>query len=428
MSNLTYGTRKRFLRPHAVLALAAAPLALTAAAITGSAAQASASTSPTLARSCAWPLVDSATAGNVFAPDSSATYWIQPFTVQSGLRIVVQGRFPDARYTSFTVYKGKGGDFTLNGVNSWLTDYQIAPDPGSANPWQQPAKPGGHYTLALTSDVSPGQANTLPLAPAGTANGTTGFLVYRVYLPRGGDFSAAPRPALTFEEPSGSKTLHPCADPSPATPSALPTSGSAPTGPELQFLRHEPSNAGFPNADSGNLMATVTPPGPGDVVVVSAKAPTYSPGNRPSVWPSATADVRYWSMCNYLDQAGKPLVVNRLPGGAIDEGCRADEDTALGANGDYTYVVGTEAQQGEIEKVPGVTFLPLSSAHPATTQVLLLRNMLASSSFAQAIQNVPQDGNPASAQAVMGPYYPRAAVCSLVTLTTLGPQACLSGS
>ena len=34
----------------------------------------------------------------------------------------------------------------------------------------------------------------------------------------------------------------------------------------------------------------------------------------------------------------------------------------------------------------------------------------------------------ASAAAVMGPHYPRAAVCSLATLTSEGPRACLSGA
>jgi hypothetical protein len=45
--------------------------------------------------------------------------------------------------------------------------------------------------------------------------------------------------------------------------------------------------------------------------------------------------------------------------------------------------------------------------------------------FRQAVQNVPKDENPASAAAVMGAYYPRAAVCSLQTLAASGHRACL---
>lgn len=427
MSTLTFPRRGRTRRWCTALILAAVPTAL----ITASVAPADAATPgipAASASSCAWPSIDSPEAGNVFAPDSSATYWIQPFTVSSDLQIAVSGTFPDARYASFTVYGAEGGDFTANSVHSWLTDYQIAPDPGSVNPWQQPARPGGKYTLTLTADAAPGQANTLPLAPTGTADGTTGYLVYRVYLPENNDFGSVPLPTLTFEEPGTSTRLQPCTDPSPATDPD--TSGGTTTGTPLEFARNAPGadSVGFPNADSGYLKALVPPPGPGQVVVVSGKAPVYSPGNLPTPWPNPVTQVRYWSMCVYLDQPARPLVVNQLPDGTTDFGCRADEATALSPDGYYTYVVGTEAQRAEIEAVPGVTFLPLSTADPTTTQVLLLRNMLANSSFAQAIQNVPQDGSPLSAQEVMGPYYPQAAACSLSTLVTHGPQACLSGS
>jgi hypothetical protein len=78
-----------------------------------------------------------------------------------------------------------------------LTDYQIQPDPGSVNPWQYP--PGHHrgrdankFTVTLQSDVTPGQANVLALAAAGTRPGAVGYLQYRVYLPVGGDMARVP--------------------------------------------------------------------------------------------------------------------------------------------------------------------------------------------------------------------------------------------
>jgi hypothetical protein len=58
----------------------------------------------------------------------------------------------------------------------------------------------------------------------------------------------------------------------------------------------------------------------------------------------------------------------------------------------------------------------------------VLRNMLANPDFAEAIQNVPQDGSAASAAQVMGQYYPKAAVCSLATLARGGVRACLGGT
>ena len=91
-------------------------------------------------------------------------------------------------------------------------------------------------------------------------------------------------------------------------------------------------------------------------------------------------------------------------------------------------MVGTEAQRPVIQRIPGATFLPFSTADPATPHLLFLRNMLANPGFAQAIQNVAQNGSPASAAAVMGPYYPRTAICPLSTLVRSGPRTCLAGT
>ncbi len=48
------------------------------------------------ARTCAWPRENSAAALNA-GDDSNAAYWAEAFTVQSDLRIIVHGRYPDAR-------------------------------------------------------------------------------------------------------------------------------------------------------------------------------------------------------------------------------------------------------------------------------------------------------------------------------------------
>jgi hypothetical protein len=51
--------------------------------------------------------------------------------------------------------------------------------------------------------------------------------------------------------------------------------------------------------------------------------------------------------------------------------------------------------------------------------------VLASASFTHSPKGVTQADDPAAAAAAMGPYYPRAKVCPLATLTAKGPQACL---
>jgi hypothetical protein len=306
--------------------------------------------------------------------------------------------------------------------------------------------------VTLQSDVAPGQANTLPLAPAGTAPGTAGYLFYRVYLPAGGDFSRVPLPVVAFTLDGVSKRVPACPPGTASTASApaaparadgpadlqasmaaqsagRPATGRA-TGATAQtpeFARAMPAG-GFPNADSGYLIATVTPPASGDVLVIRGKAPTAPRGSHPSPWPAPFIDLRYWSLCNYLLTSALPLVANPLPDGQTDYGCRYDSQVAADRHGYYTFVVGTEAQRPVVKRIPGATFLPFSTADPTTPHLLFLRNMLANPGFAQAIQNVAQSGSPAAAAAVMGPYYPRTAICPLSTLARSGPGACLAGT
>jgi hypothetical protein len=377
----------------------------------------------------------------VGGPDSNAGYWLQPFVVQPTLRLVIAGRYPDARYASFNVYASTGASFTLHGVGAAVADYQIAPDPGSRNPWQTRVQPGGHFTLTVRADVAPHARNTLPLAPAGTAPGRRGYLLYRIYLPAGGHFASVPLPTLTLVRGRTAHTLRPCAHPSgvpTSTPGAsapssggraAPTPTRPPTGTAarlkpLTFYRPALSNV-LPDADGAYLAAYLYPPGPADVVVVTAKAPRAPLGSHPTLWPAPGEDMRYWSLCSVVYAGLVPVVANPVPGGLTDYGCRDNDATRLDAAGYYFYVLGRESQHTALARIPGVTFLPFSAAQPTAPHLLFLRHKLVNPGFAYAIQRIAQDKNPAAAAAAMGPYYPRAAVCPLRTLLAGGPQACL---
>jgi hypothetical protein len=50
-----------------------------------------------------------------------------------------------------------------------------------------------------------------------------------------------------------------------------------------------------------------------------------------------------------------------LPGGAVDYACRHDSQVTLGADGYYTFVVGTEAQRATIDQIPGAAICPLAT-------------------------------------------------------------------
>lgn len=363
-------------------------------------------------------------------PDVAEVYYAQPIVASAGTRIILSGRFPDARYVSVQVY-------TPGGAGTALADYRIAPQRGSVNPWQQHAAPGGRFTVTIRPDPASGQANTLPL-PAGTTSQHPGYLAYRAYLPTGDALSDVPAPVLTVEQGGAARTLPAC--PSHDAPVRFPAvSGSASSAgaggsaaaatppPQLEFFKPPQStfnSGGFANVDTSYLLAYLTRPPASDVVIVTAKAPAFARGSYPSPWPARGEAVRYWSMCVGVLVRPFPVVANKLPGGGTDYGCRADEATRLNAAGDYTYVIGSESQRAAISRVPGVTFLPFSTTRPAGPYLLALRDVLVSTSFTRSPRNVTQASDPAAAAAGMGPYYPRAAICPLETLTVKGPQAC----
>jgi hypothetical protein len=427
---------KRFrLRPLTLMAATAMGMTLLA----GCATSASASP-PRVAQSprgqasaCAWPIEDSYLTANSGLPDTAAWYWGQSFTIHQGTQVLVSGVYPDARYASFTVYSSSELPFTSNGVVSTLADYQIAPDPGSVNPWHRAGATGGHFTLKLRMQVSPGQVNVLPLAPAGVTSGV-GYLEYRVYVPATGEASHIQLPHITVENRGSTQQLpactsHTAAIPPPVrqttttratAPSSVGTSRPAP----LQFFRVT-FHTYFPNPETAYLVAYTAPPSASNVIVVTGKAPTSPLGAHPSIWPNASDQVRYWSMCVNIGEGTDPVVVNHLPGGRIDLGCRADDATKLSAGGTYTYVIGTEAQRAVIERVAGVTFLPLSLAQPAAPLYLLaMRYTLVNPSFRSAPQDIVQTLSAPAAARTMGPYYPHARLCSLTALSARGPSAC----
>jgi hypothetical protein len=387
---------------------------------------------------------------NVSNPDSAAAYWVLPIPVQDGLQIRLSGQYPQSRYMSLAVYDENGTSFTANGVSSSLTDYQIVPDPTNVNPWQQVARPGGAFTVNLQADVTPNQANTLPTAPNASSAGATDVLYLRVYVPANGDASTVPLPTVTVTLNGASKQLPTCPTERQASiaatycsipwvareapfcqtgnsrPTATPIAASA-VSQVTPFANPPIGQGGTPDKDTGYLPAMFIPSQDNQVLVIRAKAPTVPGGWSPKPWPAQGTDLRYWSLC--VDQARFPIpvVVNQLPDGTVDYGCRYDDQVTLDTDGYYSYVLGTESQRSAIEAIPGVTFLPLAAPDAIQAYKLNLRNMLSDPAFAEAIQNVPADGRPASAAAVMGPYYPRAAFCSLATLAASGPPACLEG-
>ncbi|MEV4724871.1 hypothetical protein, partial [Micromonospora humida] len=178
---------------------------------------------------CAWPSKYGATSLNAYWPDTAATYWSTVYPVTPGLEITLSGTFPDARYASFNVYDDKPTYFTRNGVSSSMPDYFITPDAGSRNPWQTGAAPGGRFTLTIAHDVAFGQTNRMPLAREDALPGAKASVIFRVYLPAGGDATVV-LPTMTLTLDGVSQTLPPCPPGGGGTPTTPATANAREAG------------------------------------------------------------------------------------------------------------------------------------------------------------------------------------------------------
>jgi hypothetical protein len=382
---------------------------------------------------CSWLYHPTVLTNNTGFVDTDASYWAMSYTVQDGLSIVLKGTYENARYEALMIYDQDTETFRVNGVFSALRDYQITPDPGSTNPWMKTAGAGGHYTLTINSKAPDGTPNQLPIAPAGTASGATGWLFLRVYRPAAGAASVHP-PNVTFQRNGKSVSVPGCRKSATAvgarrlaaTPAVMAPARAGLRSRAVitkQFARNSTeTNSGWANPDNGYLTAGTNAPGGANVVVMRGKAPTVPAGDHPAPWPSS-AQVRFWSACVYTPLPLWSLVSNTLADGSRDYGCRHDESTTLDSSGYYTFVLGTEAQRSAIEAVPGVTFLPFSMRFPRMTHTIMLRNLVAN--FPEAVQAAPIGSDSATAEKAMGAYFPHLAVCALSALASGGPRACI---
>ena len=80
-------------------------------------------------------------------PDNSARYWIMPFDTLYET-MTIKGTYPNIRYFSFTAYETIDGGFKIPPEH--LFDAQIAPDPGSINPFVPPGGRNGTYTVVIS--------------------------------------------------------------------------------------------------------------------------------------------------------------------------------------------------------------------------------------------------------------------------------------
>ena len=391
--------------------------------------------------SCFWQgpgssAFDSNPEHNYAFPDTGAVYWSAKVTMPAGAKIVLKGRFSHSRYQSLNSY-----DAATNAPTDALNDVSTKPEPGSTNPFLTGARRDRsqrYYKVTILNEPVPAEraANTLY---AGVAGQTEQQLIYRVYVP---DAFVAKEltggvglPAAELELADGTTLSGQAACDAlqvklgPLALTKLPASlyaslrdpaGASPTFPATAkptFRAYyntgfsiacsyqgncggAPERVGgqYSNIDNQYVAALVNRGfAAGPVLVLTGRLPkTQRTGAKVKTMPAG--QLRYWSMCQ-----NESLATTR---GA---GCVYDAQVPVDKRGSYTIVTSTAADRPKNATARcGVAYIPWpkngDGAGHAEDGFLLVRNMLPSASFHQAVQNTKTPGDEA---AVMGPYLPK---------------------
>ena len=402
-------------------------------------------------RNCAWPIELSPEGfGNATMPETLARYFVMPFDTQNDT-MTIKGTYPNARYFSFAAYdtNDSGNPIDIAGGIA-LHDTQIAPDPGTVNPFVNPGGGSGTYTLLIKRGAQT-SGNTIGLSRNESGNYNLAWVLLRIYIP-----SADPSPSgnsLTGGVPlptirRNGTELTPCSPVNKLSdltflleklfPVDLVGDEGTPSSDRLWFApAKRPPMSLLPNPDNKYIAML-----PGDnyqsgrIVVIHGKAPSVpNTYDGSPIWAPArgfrTVDMRYWSVC----EGNFALPVTTVS-------CTADLTTRL-EGGYYTIVISDDLLRPEWLR-PNINWLPWGDAkYP---KIVFFRNMLPSPNFRYAIQraiddagcnfnfslpNIPQsdDLEPAGkcAQAAMGDYYPVAVWCDKSTFVHGGWQACING-
>ena len=374
-------------------------------------------------------------------PEESATYWMARFRIPAGDRVVLRGRYPHGRYMSINSYTdGEPVDA--------LSDINIAPDPGSTNPFVAGARrdlPNRSWTVTVVPESPPADGSRQPNTIYGSQSvGEPIELFYRVYEPDPGrDLTGGgglPEQELVRSDGSTLSGEAACAainDPNRDIPvDTIPaeqwrTGRSAPpcdpdTNPAYDPVRWErffnieyaslavvsdcteqgrqarlsmqPEVRGgfYSNRDSAYVYAHLAQEF-GPVLVIRGTLPSFPRTYElPAKMPAG--DVRFWSLCT-----AESRVTVRTPD------CLADRQVLQQSGRRYTIAVSKAGDRpANATAACGVAWVDWGErgdgAGDTGYGAVIMRNMLAAPNFRQAIQRVERPGTEAE---VMGRYFPR---------------------
>jgi hypothetical protein len=390
-------------------------------------------------RDCFWAARSDANAFNVLYPDRSATYWVAALAIPPGGELRLEGRYPHARYMSFNLYNPR-----LEPIDA-LADVEIAPNPGSAQPFalnaNRVAEPRDYAVRVVAglrpddpAQRSPNTLYSFLSAQDASQPSPVAIVIYRVYVEDAGlDLSGGvgvPDVVLTLASgqelrgtaacaaleslplPNLTDALNALALPVDLTPNTgafhhlqwlkffdLPSSqanrfNATPLGPPLSgALGQSTANAGgFASNVHNNYVYAALSQTLGPVVAIAGRAPR-TPRTRDSRAVMEDGDLRYLSFCT--NDANSTRYFD----------CAFDEQVVRDALDRYVLVVSRASDRpANARPECGVTWLDWG---PLTQSLLLYRHMLPKpeAAFPHAIQYIP--GPPgANEEQVMGPYFP----------------------
>ena len=393
------------------------------------------------AHDCFWSLPPKGDLDNGLSQDQNARYWLAEYALPPGASIVFHGAYPHGRFMSFTAYNSRFG------IAGFALDSQIAPDPRSSNPFVA----GGDrrarkrdYTVRLVPGVVPSNPapNTIYASDGGRPL-YSGYLIYRLYLPdRGRDATGgAGLPTASVVLPGGQTVTgtQACAlfNSTPSdVPHQIPPDAPGPTlalqhpgvDPPRWFVyknllsamgeRYTPgtpaeavsppsSDADYLTSPGQAYMFTETNRAFGPVLVLSFKRAPTTPTTLDGDARTRSGQMRYWSVCQ-----DDPTTSTYIA-------CMNDERAVRTRGGGATFVISRPQDRPPNATARcGVNWLPWG---PSQHGEILLRNMLPSPRFHDAIQDIPPGGDIAPA---MGRYFPRP---SYTTSAAFARRGCAAG-
>ena len=324
-------------------------------------------------------------------PDKCSTYQFITFRPKTGDfdMLKLTGKFPHARYFSYTIYDSDGGTDI-----SAILDQEIKPDPGSINPFKVGADRNAEnrdYTIWLVKEgiSPPNEANFMIIPP----DVKTLILGLRIYRPDEGTNSLGDvsLPKVEFLKEDLTQGISP--------ESGLDISGVLEkislflfnrdlieswkigryfSGNEISFYRVSDDGL-YPNSHNEYIIAILTQRYLNKIVMVNFKPPTFEDSFYGENFEGGK-NVRYWSVCT------GGVGVTSTPD------CLCDDQIKLNSDGTVTICIAPWFMKRIIENA-GYNYLKWGLTHKP---ILIYRQMLANESFEGSIKNVPKIGRPPS--------------------------------